>query len=59
VIVILALTVIFLYAFTGQTGRVKNRWAIQFSYVVIVLFLAVPIVAPVLLLRFFPPRLMA
>jgi len=54
VIVILALTVIFLYAFTGQTGRVKNRWAIQFSYVVIVLFLAVPIVAPVLLLRLFP-----
>ena len=32
----------------------KNRWAIQFSYLVILLFLAVPIVAPVLLLRLFP-----
>jgi hypothetical protein len=53
-VILLVLTIIFLYAFTGQTGRVKNRWAIQFSYVVIVLFLAVPIVAPVLLLRLFP-----
>ena len=51
---LLCMIAIFLYAFTGQTGRVKNRWAIQFSYVVILLFLAVPIVSPVLLLRVFP-----
>lgn len=45
---------IFLFAFTGRTRRGKNRLAIQFSYLVILLFLAVPIVAPVLLLRLFP-----
>lgn len=45
---------IFLFAFTGRARRGKNRLAIQFSYLVILLFLAVPIVAPVLLLRLFP-----
>jgi hypothetical protein len=53
-IVIVLLVLIFFYAFTGPQTTGKNRVAIVFSYIVIGLFLAVPILAPVLLLRFFP-----
>jgi hypothetical protein len=53
-ITLLALTLVFFYAFTGPQTQGKNRVAIVFSYVVIGLFLAVPILAPVMLLRYFP-----
>jgi hypothetical protein len=52
--VLVGMIAIFLFAFTGRTRRSKNRVGIQFSYLVILLFLAVPIVAPVVLLRLFP-----
>jgi hypothetical protein len=53
-IVLVGMIAIFLFAFTGRARTGKNQLAIQFSYLVILLFLAVPIVAPVLLLRLFP-----
>ena len=58
VITLLALLVIlsavFLYSFTGRTTPGKNQTAIIFSYVIVVLVLGLPIAAPMLLLRFFP-----
>jgi hypothetical protein len=50
----LLLAVVFLWAFTGKRTAGKNQTAIIFSYVVIALFLAVPVVAPNVLLRLFP-----
>lgn len=48
------LSIVFFYSFTGKKTHLKNRTAIIFSYVIIGLFLAVPILAPVLLFRAFP-----
>lgn len=48
------MAVVFFVAFTGKKTPWKNRTAIIFSYLVIAIFLAVPILAPVLLLRMFP-----
>src|SRR5271165_5207152 len=50
----LLLAVVFLWAFTGKKTAAKNQTAIIFSYIVIALFLAVPVVAPNVLLRLFP-----
>jgi hypothetical protein len=46
--------VIFAYAFTGRKTPLKNRTAIIFSYLIILLFLVVPIAGPVALLQYFP-----
>lgn len=51
---IVFLAVVFFLAFTGRKTPWKNRTAIIFSYLVIAIFLAVPILAPVMLLRMFP-----
>jgi hypothetical protein len=48
------LSVVFFVAFTGKETPRKNRTAIIFSYLVIGIFLAVPLLAPVVLLRMFP-----
>src|SRR5439155_19667430 len=40
---------VFFYAFTGKKTPLKNRTAIIFSYCVIVIFLILPLLAPVLL----------
>ena len=50
----LVLSVVFCVAFTGKKTPLKNRTAIIFSYLVIGIFLAVPLLAPVVLLRMFP-----
>ena len=50
----LLLAIIFCWAFTGRKTAAKNQTAIIFSYVVIAIFLGVPIVAPDVLLRLFP-----
>ena len=50
----LVLAVVFFLAFTGRKTTWKNQTAIIFSYVVIALFLAVPLLAPVLLINSFP-----
>ena len=52
--VVAVLAIVFFYAFTGKKTAFKNQIAIIFSYLIIGIFLAVPIVAPVLLLRTFP-----
>jgi hypothetical protein len=46
--------VLFFYAFTGTKTNRKNQVAIIFSYCIIGIFLAVPLLAPVLLLDAFP-----
>jgi hypothetical protein len=51
---ILVLTVVFFLAFTGRKTKWRNQTAIIFSYVIIAVFLAVPILAPVLLIQIFP-----
>jgi hypothetical protein len=53
-IFVFALVWVFIFSFTGRKSFGKNRLAIQFSYVIIMLFLAVPIVAPVMMFRWFP-----
>ncbi|MGA2964547.1 MAG: hypothetical protein ABSD96_23035 [Candidatus Korobacteraceae bacterium] len=58
-IAFLLLVLIFFYAFTGPQTTGKNRVAIVFSYIVIGLFLAVPVLAPVMLLRYFPEEVNA
>jgi hypothetical protein len=50
---------IFLWAFTGQSSPRKNRMAIVFSYVIISVFLALPLLAPVILPLAFPEALEA
>lgn len=50
----LLMLVIFCYAFTGRKTPWKNRTAIIFSYLVILLFLGLPIIAPMVLLQYFP-----
>ena len=45
---------VFFYSFTGRKTPRKNRIAIWFSYGIIVIFLAGPLVAPVWLLRAYP-----
>jgi hypothetical protein len=51
---VVILVVIFLYTFVGTQTEEKNRWAIIFSYVVILIFLALPLVVPVALPYLFP-----
>jgi hypothetical protein len=46
--------ILFFYAFTGTKTDRKNQVAIIFSYCIIGIFLAVPLLAPVLLLDAFP-----
>jgi hypothetical protein len=48
---------IFLWAFTGKSSPAKNRMAIVFSYIIIMIFLALPLLAPVLLPLAFPGAL--
>jgi hypothetical protein len=50
----LLVLVVFFYSFTGTKTPLKNRIAIIFSYCIIGMFLAVPLLAPVLLLYVFP-----
>jgi len=52
--VVLFLVVVFFVAFTGKKTAFKNRTAIIFSYLITAIFLAVPIVAPTILLQMFP-----
>jgi hypothetical protein len=52
--VVVLLGVVFFLAFTGRKTKWRNQTAIIFSYVIIALFLAVPILAPVLLIQIFP-----
>jgi hypothetical protein len=49
----LVLSGIFFYSFTGKKTHLKNRTAIIFSYVIIGVFLAVPILAPVFFFQVF------
>ncbi len=56
---VLFLATVFFLAFTGKKEPWKNRTAIIFSYVVIALFLAVPLLAPVLLIHTFPTAMNA
>jgi hypothetical protein len=52
---ILGLQVIsFVWTFTGPQSKQKNRIAIILSYIVICIFLAVPLAAPILLTQLFP-----
>ena len=51
---VFAFAFVFFYAFTGHQTSLKNQVAIIFSYLVIAIFLGVPILAPVLLIRAFP-----
>jgi hypothetical protein len=53
----LFLVVIFLWAFTGKSSPLKNRMAIIFSYIIIALFLALPLLAPFILPLAFPETL--
>ncbi|MGB7556829.1 MAG: hypothetical protein WBM04_20865 [Candidatus Korobacteraceae bacterium] len=48
------LSVVFFVAFTGKKTAWKNQTAIIFSYVIIGIFLAVPLLAPVMLVHTFP-----
>lgn len=50
----LTFLVIFFIAFTGRRTPLKNRIAIILSYTIIGVFLAIPLMAPVLLLQAFP-----
>jgi len=50
----LILAGIFFFAFTGPKTPARNQIAIIFSYVIIAVFLAVPLLAPTLLIRVFP-----
>jgi hypothetical protein len=51
---IAVLVILFLWTFTGPQTKGKNRIAIIVSYFVIMIFLAVPLVAPILLTQLFP-----
>lgn len=51
---VLFLVVVFFVAFTGKRTPLKNRIAIIFSYLIIAIFLAVPILAPTFLVRTIP-----
>ena len=51
---VVAVIGVFLFAFTGKKTPGKNRTAIILSYCIIGISLAVPLLAPVLLLRAFP-----
>jgi hypothetical protein len=53
-VVLCILIFVFFYSFTGRRTPLKNRVAIIFSYIVILLFLGIPLLAPVLLLHAFP-----
>jgi hypothetical protein len=53
-LILLAFCSVFFYAFTGSQNTRKNQVAIIFSYLVIAIFLGVPILAPVVLIRTFP-----
>ena len=48
------LGLVFVVTFTGRKTAFKNRVAIIFSYLIISVFLGVPIVAPTILIRTFP-----
>jgi hypothetical protein len=48
---------VFLWAFTGHGSPLKNRLAIIFSHVITIVFLALPLLAPVVLLMTFPEAL--
>ena len=48
------LIVVFLVAFTGRKTPLKNRSAIMFSYLIIIIVLLVPLVAPTFILKTFP-----
>src|SRR5258708_11606016 len=50
----LLLGVVFFLGFTGRKTKWRNQTAIIFSYVIIAVFLAVPILAPVILIQIFP-----
>ncbi len=52
--ILFVVLIVFFYAFTGTKTPLKNRIAIIFSYCIIGLFLAIPLLAPVLLLRAYP-----
>ncbi len=54
VVAILIAMVVFFYSFTGREKPIKNRTAICFSYIIILIFLAGPLAVPVLLLRKYP-----
>jgi hypothetical protein len=51
---IVVLSVVFFLAFTGRRTKWRNQTAIIFSYIIIAVFLAVPILAPVLMIQIFP-----
>lgn len=51
---VILMAVVFFVAFTGNKTPWKNQTAIIFSYLVIAIFLAVPILAPVILVQTFP-----
>ena len=53
-LIVAGLVSVFLITFTGIKTEQKNRWAIVFSYVVILVFLALPLVVPVALPHLFP-----
>lgn len=53
-ILLIAILIVFFSTFTGQRTPDKNRYAIIFSYLFGGVFLAVPLLAPVLLLQVFP-----
>jgi hypothetical protein len=55
----LLLAVVFFLAFTGRKTAWRNQTAIIFSYLVIAIFLAVPILAPTMLIRTFPSAVYA
>jgi hypothetical protein len=52
--ILLIIASVFFYAFTGRKTPAKNQVAIIFSYCIIAIFLAIALLAPVLLLRAFP-----
>ena len=54
---VLVLWVVFFLAFTGRRTKWRNQTAIIFSYIIIALFLAVPILAPVVLIQIYPAGL--
>jgi len=54
VVALLIAMIVFFYSFTGREKPIKNRTAICFSYIIILIFLAGPLAVPVLLLRKYP-----
>ena len=58
-VLLLIINTWFVIAFTGRQTPGKNRAAIILSYAIIIIFLAVPIFAPVMLVREFPDAVTA